>query len=205
MRFFTTFIISLLAFLILAFYKVSFPVVLTTGVLIFLFMMYPILRMTLFETNIEKIEKFILKNKKDPNFYIIYALANELDDEVDHLTDKLVKKSALSSRRATYQVIRDIYFKDFSAAKLQLKEIKSLQFKYYYEALIALEEENYSEANQLIEKITTAWMKDALLAEREKKQNNLTKAKEYAGKAKQKTKGLQHYLLHKTYEREFQL
>ncbi|MCT8138578.1 hypothetical protein H1D32_12990 [Anaerobacillus sp. CMMVII] len=204
MRFFTTFIISLIAFLVLTFFKInSIIVFIAVGICILFIVMYPFLKISLFETNIDKIEKFLLKHKNNPNFYIIYALANELDQDIDRLTDKLVSKTRQKSRQAIYKIIRALYFKDLMEAKKEIDNVTAPEYKHYYQALILLEENNISEANHWIEKLSTNWMKNALLAELERKQGNLDEATAYATKAKQQTKGLQHYILHKTYEREF--
>ena len=74
---------------------------------------------------------------------------------------------------------------------------------FHYQAIILLEDGEINEANNVIGKISSKWMKNALLAEREKKLNNLLDAKGYAEKAILNSKGLQRYLLHKTYELEF--
>lgn len=56
---------------------------------------------------------------------------------------------------------------------------------------------------QLIEQVSTLWMKNALLSEMEKKLNNPDKAMYYAKHALDHAKGLQKYILYKTYQREF--
>ncbi len=206
MRTSLTFVVSLVAFFLLYFFNVSnMFAFIGVGILILCTMMYPIIRITFFETNIAKIEKFLLNNKRNPNFYITYALANELDEDIDHYTDQLLKKTKQPSRQAIYKIIRALHFKDLSEAKQEIEHVVEPDYKQYYQALIYLEENNITEADHWIEKVSKGWMKHALLAEREKKQGNFEEAIAHATKAKQQTKGIQHYLLHKTYEREFQL
>ena len=172
-------------------------------ILLLISVMYPLLHVTLLETNIDRIEKFLLRNKNNPNFSMIYALANEHDEEVKEITQKLIQKYKARSRQALYKISEAIYFKNLSVAKTEIEYITSPLYRSYYQALISLEDGELDCANREIDKITNQWMKNALLAEREKKQGNIVQARQYAEIAKQKSKGLQRYLLHKTYEREF--
>ncbi|RXI96398.1 hypothetical protein DS745_22040 [Anaerobacillus alkaliphilus] len=206
MRFFTTFMISLGVFLLLTLFNINgiFSFI-TIGILILFIVMYPILHGSFLETNIDKIEKFLLKNKHNPNLYIIYALANERDEEINQLTEQLISKTGQKSRQSIYKIIRSLYFKDVLEAKKEIQNITAPEYKHYYQALILLEENRITEADPWIGKVSKPWMKYALLAERAKKQGNLDEACAFATKAKQQTKGLQHYLLHKTYEREFKM
>lgn len=201
-----TFLISLLSFFALN--LLGFSDILAfifVGILILAISMYPLLRIAFFETDIEKIERFLLKNKKKPSFYIIYALANKLDDQVDQTTEKLLQTTKNKARQAAYKVVHALYFEDIFTAKREVKNIASAQYKSYYQAIIALEESDMEAADRLIEEVSSQWMKYALLAEFEKKKNNIEEAKNYASKALNETKGLQYYSLYKTYEREFQL
>ncbi|MFC4321428.1 hypothetical protein [Litchfieldia salsa] len=203
-RYAIAFILSFLSFFVLEYFNLE---TIFTNVLVFLLILaivfYPILHTVLFETNIDKIERFLLKNNKNPNFYMIYALANEMDDEVKELTDKLLKKSNQESRQAMYRVVQALYFKDIAEAKLHVSKIKQLHYRLYYQSIILLEEGDLDGAVELMEKLPSPWMRDVILAEHAKKLNNLPTAKDYAKKALLSSKGLQHYLLHKTFEREF--
>jgi hypothetical protein len=204
MRYIIAFILSFLSFFTLQYFNVE--SVFTNGLvflLIVAIVFYPILHTVLFETNIDKIERFLLKNRKNPNFYMIYALANENDEEVKDITDMLLKKYKQESRQAMYKVVQALYFKDIAEAKLHINKIKPLHYRSYYQSSILLEEGDLDGAVELMEKLPSQWMKDAILAEHAKKLNNLPTAKDYANKAMLSSKGLQRYLLYKTYEREF--
>lgn len=204
MRLIITFIISLISFFTLNYFQIGNIFIIALVVLsILLVVLYPMLHTILFETNISKIERFLLKNKKNPNLYMIYALANELDEEVRGLTEKLLQKYKNRSRQAMYTVGKALYFKDIEEAKLHINQISQLSYRLYYQSIILIEEGDFDGAVKMIEEVSTKWMKDALLAELEKKRNNLPNAKKYANQAKLHSKGLQRYLLHKTYEREF--
>ncbi|MFE8694757.1 hypothetical protein ACFYKT_00130 [Cytobacillus sp. FJAT-53684] len=206
MRYVITFFISLLCFLTLYFFQIdNIFIIGLVIILILAAVMFPMLKALFWETNIEKIERFLLKNKKNPNFYIVYAMANENDEDVKNLTEKLLQKYPQKSRQALLKTGEALYFKNITAAKSEVDHIKPLSHRLYYQAIILIEDGDMEGADEVIEKITTKWMENALLAEREKKLNNLSNAKKYAKKAKQHSKGVQRYLLHKTYEREFDL
>ncbi|WP_078544648.1 hypothetical protein [Litchfieldia alkalitelluris] len=104
-----------------------------------------------------------------------------------------------------YKVVQALYFKDIDEAKLFINQIKPLTYRLYYQSYILLEEGDLDGAVDLMEKLSTKWMKDALLAEHARKLNNLPNAKHYAKNAVLQSKGLQRYLLQKTYEREFRI
>lgn len=204
MRVFITFFISLISFFALSYFQIdNIFIIGAVIVLILVGAMFPLLHTVLFETNIGKIERFLLKNKRNPNFYIIYAMANRLDEEVKDVTEKLLKKYKSPSRQALYKIGEALYFNNIPVIKLQVELIKDPSYQYYYQAIIFLEAGDIDSANEWIEKLSSKWMKNALLAEREKKLNNVLDAKSYAEKAILHSKGLQRYLLQKTYEVEF--
>ncbi|HHY72151.1 MAG TPA: hypothetical protein GX497_02770 [Bacillus bacterium] len=206
MRYAITFVIGFLSFFTLKFFQVdNVFIVGAVIVLILVGVMYPLLHAVLLETDIDKIERFLLKNKRNPNFYIIYALANGLDEDVKNVTEKLLQKYKSPSRQANYKIAEALYFKDIPVIRSQLGHIKNPPYQSYYRAIILLEDDDIDGANKVIEKISSKWMKNALMAEREKKLNNLSAAKSYAEQAILHSKGLQRYLLQKTFELEFSI
>jgi hypothetical protein len=206
MRFIVTFVISLVGFFVLHYLQVSSIFAMAIlAIVILIGVMYPLLQVLLWETNITKVEKFLLKNKKNPNFYIVYALANGLDEDVRKITDSLLQKYKQPSRQALYKIGAALYFKNMIVVRNEIEYVKSDAYRLYYQAILLIDEGDIEGANELIVKVPTKWMKNALLAEREKQLNHTTEAQSYAEKAKQESRGLQRYLLHKTYEREFNI
>lgn len=164
---------------------------------------FPFFYTVLLETNIQKIEKFLINGKKDPNFQLTYGLANKIDSDVEEAIEKLLKKYKQKHRQALHKVIYALYKNDLTTVKEEIEEIKPPVYKYYYQALALLEEGNIEEAKQAMDHVTTPWMKSALLSELENKRNNVEQAKLHATEAMEQVKGMQRYLLVKTYEREF--
>ncbi|GAE93269.1 hypothetical protein JCM21714_2336 [Gracilibacillus boraciitolerans JCM 21714] len=205
MRYIIAFLISLVAFFVLDYFDINNILMIGLMFIIILIIILapPILYTTLLQTDEDKLERFLLKNKKNPHFYIIYALANELDEEVNDITEALLHKYKQASRQATYSVVRALYFKNLQEAKVHVNQIKPLKYKLYYQSIILIEEDDLDGAEILIEQMKTNWMRYALLAEIEQKRNHLSNARNYAHQARSKSRGLQRYILHKTYEREF--
>ncbi|KAB8139463.1 hypothetical protein F9U64_00055 [Gracilibacillus oryzae] len=204
MRYIITFFLSLIAFFTLHYFQVNniFVIVLVIT-FILIAVLFPLVYTIFHETDMKKIERFLLKNKKDPNFYMTYALANKLDKEVEELTEVLLHKFKKPSRQASYRVVKALYFKDIEEAKLYINQMAPVQYRHYYQTVILIEEGNFTAAHDRIEKMPENWMKYALLAEIERKRDNLTEAEDHARRAQSLVKGLQAYLLQKTYEREF--
>ncbi|WP_078544649.1 hypothetical protein [Litchfieldia alkalitelluris] len=94
MRYIIAFIISFISFFALQHFNIDNVFI---NVLVFLIILaivfYLILHTVVYETKIDKLERFLLKNKRNPNFYMIYALANEIDEDVKAITDLLLKKT----------------------------------------------------------------------------------------------------------------
>ncbi len=206
MRYIIAFFISLVTFFVLNYFDMNnIFAVSFVFIIILIFILGPILYTTILQTDVDKLERFLLKNKKDPNFYIIYSLANELDEEVDDITEILLHKYKQVPRQAMYSVVRALYLKDLQEAKLHVRQIKPLKYSLYYQSIISIEEGDFDVAEDLMKQIKTKWMTHALLAEMEQKRNNITEARSHALQARSSSRGLQRYILHKTYEREFGL
>jgi hypothetical protein len=157
---------------------------------------YPLL----ISVNIGSIENFLLKNKKNPLLHFIYATANNLNEEAEESYIKLLMKYQNSNRQAIYKTEYALFKKDSNEANANVHLIKHLDYKLYYEALIAIIEGDFNKVRLNSKKIKSAWMKETILAEMYLKENNMEKAKEYATLALLKTRGLQRYTLYKNFE-----
>ncbi|MBD8068785.1 hypothetical protein [Bacillus sp. PS06] len=82
-----------------------------------------------------------------------------------------------------YKIVQALYFKDIAEAKLHINQIKAVHYRLYYKSSILLEEGDLDGAVELMEKLPSQWMKDAILDEHAKKLGNLPTAKDYANKA----------------------
>ncbi len=197
------YVIVFIVSIVMTILKINIFIIFAIGFMLLFLMILPYLYTVFWEKDINKIEKFLIKEKGNPIYQLFYALANKLDEEVKDAIDQLLKKHKARHKQALYKVIYALYCKDILAAKQEVDNIKSDNFKYYYKSAVLMEEGNLNEARQLIEHISIPWMKSALLSELEYKLNDLDKAMYFAKHALDNAKGLQKYILYKTYEREF--
>jgi hypothetical protein len=154
------------------------------------------------ETNIKRLEKFLVKQRKKPALYLFYATANKQDEVVEKLIDQLLVKYKQPNRQALYRAVYGVYLKNPTVVKRELAQIQPIQYRYYYEAYVQIEEGDLEAARINAAKVSKLWMRAALLSELELKSGNRSEAISLARQALQSCRGVQRYLLHKNYERE---
>ncbi|MEK4733203.1 hypothetical protein [Paenibacillus sp. FSL L8-0641] len=172
-------------------------------ILMFLILYVPILFTVLWDSNLKRIEKFLMSRKSKPEYHLFYALAHEIDEEVEDSIRLLLQKYKGIHKQALYKTVFAFYKKEILTVKEEIELIKPLAYKNYYRAIVCMEEENNMKAHKIIHDIPTSWMKSALLSELELKSNHHTEALKLAQQAVHQSKGLQKYVLFKTYQRKF--
>jgi hypothetical protein len=155
--------------------------------------------------NIEKLEKLFRKNKKHPYYSFVYALSLKEDKRVIISYRKLMKRKKYQAHYPLFTILFSLYFGKTLGLREEAEKIKDSEMKSYYLALINIEERQFNAAWQWIERLNKKWMKEALLAEIALKKEEKDVAKKHAKSALKHTKGIQYYILKKTYEREFAL
>ncbi|MNH98035.1 hypothetical protein D3C73_507480 [compost metagenome] len=178
-------------------------VVIILFIISFVGLALPTLYTLLWDTNVERMERFLIRNKKKPTYGLIYASANELDEDVRHCIHSLLHKHPQPHKQALYKTIYALYKKDILTAKKDVEFIKPLVYQQYYTAAVWIEEGRLEETRQLIETISTPWMKSAILSEIEIKSDHPDQARQWAKQAFEQAKGLQRYTLYKSYQRKF--
>ncbi|MFS0865482.1 hypothetical protein [Fredinandcohnia sp. 179-A 10B2 NHS] len=201
MRYIILFGTAFLLGILFAFLEISEPfgliiALLITFILGFYLFVFPIHM----EKNVEKLEKFIEKRRKNPIFKLYYGIGNRIDQDVKEATDILLKKYKQPARQALFKTLFALYEKDILRAKDDVEEIKPPEYKRYYQAVIATEEGNIEKAEALVKEIKSEWMRHALLAGIAEKNNDQNSFKEHIQKAFEKTRGLQRYIIYKQYE-----
>lgn len=203
-RYILGFIIAILVGIILAIWNVPEILIFVIAyIIVFGFLLSPILYSLYRSKNIDKLEKFLVKRQRHPYYQFIYGMANKDASKLEEAYSKLLKKPRRKSLHAFIQTIYALYNGNPEEAKEFVNGIQTVTLRNYYEVAIAMEENNLQEAKKLMEKPLKPWMIHALSAELEKKQGNHDKALEHAKNALELTKGLQHYILVKVYQREF--
>ncbi|EHS59034.1 hypothetical protein WG8_0912 [Paenibacillus sp. Aloe-11] len=144
-----------------------------------------------------------MSNKSKPEYHLFYALAHEIDEEVEDSIRLLLQKYKGIHKQALYKTVFAFYKKEILTVKEEIEFIKPLAYKNYYRAIVCMEEGNNAEAHKIIHEIPTPWMRNALLSELELKSNHHAAAAELAQQALHQSKGLQKYVLFKTYQRKF--
>ncbi|OAB40243.1 hypothetical protein PBAT_23310 [Paenibacillus antarcticus] len=165
-------------------------------------MMLPYLYMLFKETNMVRLEKFLIRQRNNPSLYLFYAIANKQDEVVESQINRLLAKYKDPNKQALYKAIYGAYLKNMTAVKNDVSLIQSIQFRIYYEAYVHIEEGNLELARDTAAKLSKTYMKSALLSEIELRTGNRQEAIDLARLALQKVSGLQRYIVYKNYERE---
>ncbi|MCM2980183.1 hypothetical protein M3599_04480 [Niallia circulans] len=155
--------------------------------------------------NIEKLEKLFSKNNKHPYYSFVHALSVKEDKRVIVSYRKLMKRKKYQAHYPIFTILFSLYFGKTLGLREEAEKIKHSEMKSYYLALINIEEQQFPDAQQWITRVNKKWMKEALLAEIAIKKEEKDVAKKHAKSALKHTKGIQYYVLKKTYEREFHL
>ena len=150
--------------------------------------------------DVEKIEKYLQKKSIEPYYDFIVQLANKnmkkANDALVRLEEKWKKKERTAVFRANYY----LYMKDWNNLKKEIEFIPQEEFKHYFQAAIALEEKNETNYAHSIKQVRKEWMRLSLEAERALKEKNIALAQQKQKEALQSTKGLQYYILSKSFE-----
>lgn len=152
--------------------------------------------------NMAKLEQIFNKNKKHPYYSFVHALSLNEDKRVIISYRKLMKRKKYQSQFPIFTILFSLYFGKTLGLREEAEKIKHSEMKYYYLALINIEERLFHDAQQWMTRINKKWMKEALLAEIAIKKEEKDVAKKHAKSALKHTKGIQFYILKKTYERE---
>ncbi|WP_320258155.1 hypothetical protein [Cytobacillus sp. IB215316] len=147
--------------------------------------------------NVLTVEKSILNKKRNALFHFYYVYANQIDDEIEEATERVLKKYQMPHMYALINVIYALYNKDIIAAKKYVDHIKPLNYQNYYKGLISVEDNHVDLANELANEIKIEWMKYALLAAIERKHGNEEEAIKYAKLSYSSARGLNKYMIYK--------
>jgi hypothetical protein len=171
----------------------------------FVFFLLPQIWPVYFSTNLKEIEKFLLKNKKKPEYQLFYGAAYHDKKEVNEAIGKLLKNPIIRPAFPIYLTIQALMEKNIELAKEHIEKIKPGPYQNNYRSIIFIEENRFEEAKELIDTLPKPWMVEALKVELAKNQQNHEQAKEHALNAINLGKGAQKYVLAKTFERELGL
>lgn len=153
------------------------------------------------EKRVDRLEKFLLKQKRIPAIYINYVLANRLDEEAEVLMEQLLRKYKRPAVQAQFVAAYGAYRNDTDAVRKAVPLIRMQDYRAYYEAFLFIEDGRADQARTMIESIKKPSMRFALLAELDRKEWRHESAVMHAREAFRASRGVQRYVLYKEYER----
>ncbi|MCM3616615.1 hypothetical protein M3936_03365 [Sutcliffiella horikoshii] len=168
-------------------------------ILAFIALSYRDVRYMFLSRDVEKIEKYLEKKRREPYYGFILELADgnlpAAKKELEDLERKWKGKKTAVFWAQYYLRVENYVKAREKAAKIEQAEIKTYVF-----AGITVGEKEYKKAEELKGQLKKDWMKYAIETEVALQQKNYTLANEKKELALQSTKGLQYYMLYKEFK-----
>lgn len=95
--------------------------------------------------------------------YIIYVLANRLDDEVELVMEQIMQKYKRRTTQAQFKAAYGLYRKDMFAIRQAVPHIGLSDYRTYYETILLLEDGKSEDARERLQSIKKQWMRSTLL------------------------------------------
>lgn len=163
--------------------------------------LYPIINSLYLTININKVEQFLVKRKKQPVYRYYYSLANRDREETDEALKVLMEKYKNNPHwKAVFEVAYAAHFNNLLSVKNQINDIKQKEIRDYYSALVLVEQQDFENARILSNQLKKAWMKESVLAVIAKNRGRDEEALNHKNKAIEHARGLQRYILMKEQE-----
>ena len=118
-----------------------------------------------FSRNIQGIERYIMKRKRNLPLLLTYAVVNQMDNEVEEVYHKLISKTKNQHKKAVFNTIYAGYKNDLEMAKKNVQLIKQEMQRLYYKALIHIEENELNEAKNLCSQFKSEILTEVIQAE----------------------------------------
>lgn len=152
-----------------------------------------------FSTNMEKIKKYLNKNKKNEIYYYAHILPTATDYDLIEALQKIVAKYKNSKYEAIYGAYLALLQDDTYKAKQYISIIKHTEIGRYTQALIDVYEGNYDEAaNANIQK---RWMSEGILTYIAFFQKDVAAFNKHRDNAIEHARGVQRYVNIHTFAR----
>lgn len=152
-------------------------------------------------TNMKKVEKFLLNNKRNPLYYLVYVQANGTKEELIQTIEELLKKQKNPFIQQYYSTIREYSLENFEKAMELAEKIQKDAYKNYAKALIHLKLNQLEQAENLLPSLSVLFMKEEILALIAYKNNDSEKFAIHSKNCIEACKGVQRYNMIKTFER----
>lgn len=155
----------------------------------------------LWETNIRRLERYLLANRSKPEVYLYYAVGNELDEEVEQCIHKLLAQHKSPSKQALFKTVLAFHRKNLLEVQGEIEHIRPQAYSDYYRAALHIELGHTQAALQIIEGIPKLWMRNALLYDIKRRAGEIEEAQALAEQCLSQVRGLQKYILFRTFQR----
>jgi hypothetical protein len=203
MRFIVLFVVAFLLGIVLAVFEIRGPVSVVISIfVIFSLSLYLFVYPIYLEKNVKKIESYLEKKRKNPLFKLYYGMGNRIDQDVKEATEILLRKYKQPARQAMFKTLYALYEDDILRVKNDIEQIQPPQYKYYYQAIVAIEGGKIELAAELRDQVKKEWMKHSLAAGIAKKDGHQEEYIVEIQKAYEKTRGLQRYMIFKQFEQD---
>lgn len=163
--------------------------------------LYPIINSLYLTLDINKVDQFLVKRKKQPVYRYYYALANRDLVETDEALKVLLEKYKNNPHwKAVFEVAYASHFNNLLSVKNQINDIKQNEIRNYYEALVLVEQQDFENGRILSNQLKKVWMKESVLALIARKSGRDEEARKHENTAIEHARGLQRYILVKVKE-----
>lgn len=150
-------------------------------------------------TNMKQIKKYIVKHKKDPMLNYILVLENGTKEEEIEAMDRIIDHYKQPVIKHTYEMNRAIRLDDFELAEIFADKLMDTPNGTYGKASIAALLGNRDQAKSY--PLKKEWMEHAVEAQLAFAENNIEAFEQFAAKAVERSKGLQRFTLHHSFNK----
>lgn len=153
------------------------------------------------ETRMDRVEAFLRRQENTPKLYIYYALANRLDDELEHTIERIRNEDTNKRTQAVYNAAYGSYRNDLVAVRTAVQNMRRSDYRTYYETYLLMEEGRSEQAREHLKSINKVWMRSSLLAAIELKAGQRETAIQLLQEAMDAVRGVHRYMIFKEAER----
>ena len=198
----TTYIIGFVLMTFLFILHVPFwAVILISFIYFFSMLALPTLYTVYWSNNIQKIESYLKANKKKPLFAYSLALSHGNSEQEEEALRTIIARYKQPYMQHVYKTILALHQENISEASEHARSINKEPLKSYYAAYLAAKKGDFQEASHHEKNIRVKWMIHALHALYAREKRDIQTFQEEAEKAIEASRGIQKYILVYTYKK----
>ncbi len=192
------FILGVLLTFVMLFYELPFWLIFITVMVFYLLIqLAPQLYVVYGSNNLTRIEKHLIRNRKNPVFALPLALKNGDKEEIRKAIETILARYKSPYMQQVYKTILAIFERNVAGAEAHAKQIQKEPLRSYYIAYVEVLKGNYEEARNIKDsQLKSAWMQHAIEALIAKEQGNHTLYEEEAEKSIFHARGVQKFSLY---------